>query len=95
MPSRPSTYRGGLPDRLDAGEDFEPELLSLLEQGQKIRAIKVYRDRTGVGLKEAKDAVEALGRRHGIVPKGAGCAGLLLLALILCGFLGLMIGGMV
>jgi ribosomal protein L7/L12 len=86
--------RGGLSHQLDVGEDFEPQLLSLLEQGQKIRAIKVYRERTGVGLKEAKDAVEALGRRHGIVPKGAGCAGLLLLTLILCGLLGLMIGGL-
>jgi large subunit ribosomal protein L7/L12 len=86
---------GGLSHRLDVGQDIEPELLSLPEQGRKIRAIKVYRERTGVGLKEAKDAVEALGRRHGIVPKGAGCAGLLLLALILSGLLGLMIGGLV
>jgi ribosomal protein L7/L12 len=32
----------------------------LLRQGQKIEAIKLYREQTGVGLKEAKDAVEAI-----------------------------------
>ena len=31
-----------------------------LEQGKKIQAIKVYRELTGVGLKEAKDAVERM-----------------------------------
>jgi ribosomal protein L7/L12 len=41
----------------------EPELhdvLRLLREGKKIEAIKVYRERTGAGLKEAKDAVERL-----------------------------------
>jgi ribosomal L7/L12-like protein len=31
----------------------------LLQAGQKIAAIKAYRELHGVGLKEAKDAVEA------------------------------------
>lgn len=34
----------------------------LLRAGRKIEAIKAYRELTGVGLKEAKDAVEALER---------------------------------
>jgi hypothetical protein len=34
----------------------------LLRAGRKIEAIKKYRELTGVGLKEAKDAVEALER---------------------------------
>lgn len=41
----------------------EPELAevtALLRQGKKIQAIKVYRETTGVGLKEARDAVERL-----------------------------------
>ncbi|MGW3966643.1 ribosomal protein L7/L12 [Amycolatopsis sp. NPDC005003] len=41
----------------------EPELHEvrrLLGVGKKIEAIKVYRERTGAGLKEAKDAVEQL-----------------------------------
>jgi large subunit ribosomal protein L7/L12 len=36
------------------------EVRSLKAQGNLITAIKVYRENTGVGLKEAKDAVEAL-----------------------------------
>ncbi|WP_169977801.1 ribosomal protein L7/L12 [Tautonia rosea] len=63
---------------------LEGELLALLGQGKKIEAIKRYREATGVGLKEAKDAVEALGWRHGMdVPsQGSGCLGVLVLALM-------------
>ena len=38
----------------------DPELVRLIRAGQKIEAIKVYRDSTRCGLREAKDAVEAL-----------------------------------
>ena len=45
----------------------DPEALSavrpILEEQGKIAAIKAYRERTGVGLKDAKDAVETLERR--------------------------------
>lgn len=34
----------------------------LLNAGRKIDAIKAYRRQHGVGLKEAKEAVEAIGR---------------------------------
>ncbi|MBZ0300416.1 MAG: ribosomal protein L7/L12 [Anaerolineae bacterium] len=40
----------------------EAELRDLLASGKKIEAIKFYRERTGLGLKEAKDAVEDLER---------------------------------
>src|SRR5919197_80456 len=33
---------------------------ALLRRGRKIEAIKVYRELTGVGLKEAKDAVDQM-----------------------------------
>lgn len=36
------------------------EVQDLVRRGKKIQAIKVYREHTGVGLKEAKDAVEAM-----------------------------------
>lgn len=39
-----------------------PELVRLIRAGQKIEAIKVYRDATKCGLREAKEAVEALER---------------------------------
>ena len=95
MPSRPSTYGVYSRIRMGWGKDVEPELLSLLGRGEKIQAIKLYRERTGVGLKEAKDAVEALAQRHGLTPKATGCAGLFLLALGLCGALPVVLGGLV
>lgn len=48
------------------GADLEREVRSLLEQGNKIEAVKVYREHTGAGLKDAKDAVEALQRGPGL-----------------------------
>jgi ribosomal protein L7/L12 len=67
-------------------------VLTLLAAGRKIEAIKVYREATGVGLKDAKDAVEALEERAAasgalrpIVerPPRRGGAALLVIALIL------------
>ena len=45
-----------------AGAD--DEVIALLNSGNKIEAIKVYRERTGLGLKEAKDAVDAIEQRY-------------------------------
>lgn len=42
--------------------DPNEDVRQLVLQGKKIDAIKLYRERTGLGLKEAKDAVEALAR---------------------------------
>lgn len=61
---------------------FEPELLRLLEQGRKIDAIRLYRERTGAGLKEAKDAVEALAVERGLAVPKAGCLGMLALIVL-------------
>lgn len=41
-------------------KDFERAVVELVHEGKKIHAIKVYRERTNVGLKEAKEAVEYL-----------------------------------
>ena len=38
-------------------------LKQLLLQGKKIEAIKVYREQTGTGLREAKDYIDALERQ--------------------------------
>jgi hypothetical protein len=61
---------------------LDEQILSLLRQGRKIEAIKVYRAATNCGLKEAKDAVEALAAQHGIVARGAGCASAIVCFLI-------------
>ena len=73
--------RGAIDGGATVASDFDQQLLELLAKGKKIPAIKLYRERTNVGLKEAKDAVEALGIRHGIrTPAATGCgAGVLLL----------------
>ena len=43
-----------------ASAAVDPEVQQLLIDGRKIEAIKVVRGRTGMGLKEAKDYVDAL-----------------------------------
>lgn len=43
----------------------DPLMIDAINSGNLIVAIKIYRERTGVGLKEAKDAVEAIARRMG------------------------------
>lgn len=48
------------------------KIQSILLHGDKINAIKVYREETGAGLKEAKDAVESIERGENVhIPKKA------------------------
>ncbi len=61
-------------------------------QGRKIEAIKLYRGMTGLGLKEAKDAVDDLEKslrasapdKFSAVQQGKGCLGGIVVGL-LCG----------
>jgi ribosomal protein L7/L12 len=46
------------PASVVAAED--PRLIELIQAGDEMKAIKLYRELTGVGLAEAKDAVEGL-----------------------------------
>lgn len=55
-----------LPDPQQQALERHPDLLPLLREGKKIQAIKVYRESSGAGLREAKDVVEALARRYGL-----------------------------
>ena len=41
---------------------YPPELLVALQRGRMVEAIKIYRQATGVGLREAKAACEAMAR---------------------------------
>jgi kynurenine formamidase len=73
--------RGEPPATKQAGDSsFETEIISFLQGGKKIQAIKLYREKTGVGLKEAKDFIEALAadRRIATAPR-SGCMGVVLL----------------
>lgn len=75
-PSAAADWLGLSEQQLDAVTDA-------LKQGRKIEAIKLVREATGLGLKEAKDAVEALALMRGFSGTGgstAGCAGVVLAA---------------
>lgn len=53
---------GGVP----GGDPRLPrEFYELITRNKKIQAIKMYREVTGVGLKDAKDYVDAWARQHG------------------------------
>src|SRR5690606_42084007 len=41
-------------------EHLEEHLRTLIQQNKQIRAIKLLREQTGMGLKDAKDAIDAL-----------------------------------
>ena len=45
---------------LDPNQGVNLEIRELMKAGQKIQAIKLYRQQTGAGLKQAKDYVESL-----------------------------------
>lgn len=77
--------RGEAPPAAPSHERDDPgldrELTELLRGGRKIEAIKRYREATGAGLKDAKDAVERLAARQGIeARRGSGCLGVLAFA---------------
>jgi len=42
----------------EPNQDLPPPVLAALQRGQKIEAIKLLRELRGMGLKEAKEAVE-------------------------------------
>ncbi|RAG84799.1 hypothetical protein DN069_15295 [Streptacidiphilus pinicola] len=48
---------------LDSPQDADP-VLELVRLGKKIQAIKVYRERTGASLRQAKDEIDAMAQRE-------------------------------
>jgi hypothetical protein len=66
-----------------SADESDNEVLRLLRSGNKIAAIKACRAQTRLGLREAKETVEALAAEHGIVSKPSGCAGVVLLAILI------------
>jgi ribosomal protein L7/L12 len=69
----------------EIGGDLEAELLRLLGRGDKLEAVKLYRDQKGTSLLEAKQAVESLAASHGLETQRAGCLGVVL-AMVLAVF---------
>jgi len=69
--------------------ELTQQVCDLLSRGEKIEAVKLYRDRFQVGLRDAKEAVERIGAENGIpAASGSGCFGVVLLVitatLLLC-----------
>lgn len=65
------------------GEDVENQILDLLRRGRKIDAIKLYREQTGQGLKQSKEAVETLAEQRGVNLPRSGCLGAAAVLIIL------------
>jgi ribosomal protein L7/L12 len=66
--------------------DLEWEIIAHLERNEKIGAIKLYREKTNCGLKQAKDAVEAIEARMGLSPlqpQTGGCFGVVVFLCLL------------
>lgn len=49
---------------------LDNDILELCRQGLKLKAVKLHKDATGMGLRESKDYVDQLAARHGIVTPG-------------------------
>ena len=68
--------------------DLPPEVLDAIRSNRKVEAIKRLREATGMGLKEAKHAVEDLQRSLGLPDPSTGCSGVLVtVGLIVAGVL--------
>lgn len=67
------------------------EIKKLLRKGQKIQAIKLLREESGCGLKEAKDQVDAIQAKMIAdgeeLPTTKGCAGAAVLLIVGLGLL--------
>lgn len=64
------------------------EILDAIQAGNKIEAVKLYKEGSGVSLMEAKEFVERLMReldidQPGSIPRGTGCSAVILFALVL------------
>ncbi|MEG0131388.1 MAG: ribosomal protein L7/L12 [Acinetobacter sp.] len=44
--------------------NIPPEAIQALQEGQMIKAIKIIREKTGLGLKESKDLIELYLQNH-------------------------------
>ncbi len=45
-------------------EELSPDIYQLLASGRKIEAVKLIREETGLGLREAKELADALSGQH-------------------------------
>jgi ribosomal protein L7/L12 len=48
----------------ETGGSIDPAIIEAIKRNNKIEAIKIYRDQTGFGLKEAKDVIDEIEARY-------------------------------
>jgi ribosomal protein L7/L12 len=73
-----------LPAEIPVETELERQVVEQLQRGRKIAAIKIYREATGAGLRDAKLAVEAIADRYGLASMAkSGCATLIFLAMVI------------
>ncbi|WP_339732667.1 ribosomal protein L7/L12 [uncultured Gimesia sp.] len=64
----------------DDQSELVRKIVNSLKQGNKIQAIKDYRESTGAGLKESKEVIDELIQKYEIQMK-SGCASMVLMTL--------------
>lgn len=70
---------------MDTNPDLPDEVVDAIQRGRKIEAIKRLRQAEGMGLKEAKEAVEGWSRVNSPLVESAGPTGTLLGKIIVLG----------
>ncbi len=64
-------------EETDANSELVEDIIQSLKKGQKLQAIKSYRESTGAGLKESKAVIDDLIDQYQI-PMKSGCASMIL-----------------
>lgn len=62
--------------------ELPAEVHRLVAEGKQIEAIRLVRECTGIGLKEAKEQVDEIARIQGVSAPKSGCLGVLVLFLV-------------
>lgn len=57
----PAAHERTMAEALQTAHELTPEVQRLVKKGQRLEAVKLIRERTGIGLREAKELVDKLG----------------------------------
>ena len=73
---------------------LDAELIGMLKAGNKLSAIKVYHDRTGLGIKESKEYVDKLSIENNLIPPNtpntkSGCMSVIILLILFSSIIGI------
>lgn len=78
-------------DNLDLDDALMDSILNAIQEGNKLRAVKIYKDATGTSLRTAKEFIEKLMHELEMVdPESVGKTGCLILLIALVASIGLL-----